>query len=113
MASLATNDDDDNNNNIPTKESIIENIKALIDDEQLLLAVEKLKLLKDKEIELSKNNNYIRFAKQCKEELNTFLTQLSPIDTSTSSDWVAVSEETEKYRVWYKQKRNLILYFPC
>ena len=45
MASLATNDDDDNNNNIPTKESIIENIKALIDDEQLLLAVEKLKLL--------------------------------------------------------------------
>lgn len=111
MASLATNDDDDDNNNIPTKESIIENIKALIDDEQLLLAVEKLKLLNDKEIvELSKNNNYIRFAKQCKEELNTFLTQLSPIDTSASSDWVAVSEETEKYRVWYKQEKETSSY---
>ena len=94
MASLATNDDDDNNNNIPTKESIIENIKALIDDEQLLLAVEKLKLLNDKEIvELSKNNNYIRFAKQCKEELNTFLEAVSKKEQAVTEQEVANSQQ--------------------
>jgi hypothetical protein len=115
MASLVT---ENNNTDSVDKESVINDIKTLIKDEQVLEAVELLKKTFDAtEIdELAQSNKYIHFAKQCKEEISSLLSELDPIKTTSSNEssdasgWVAVNAETEKYRVWYKEETKTSSY---
>ena len=107
MASLATGGDGDN------KDTLIQEITKLIQDEQVLEGVEKFRALESelgsdsgKLDEIVQNNRFVKFAQQCNMELTRFLDELAPIGSSKASKdgWVSVTEEKAKYRVWYKEE---------
>ena len=107
MASLATGGDGD------TKDTLIQEITKLIQDEQVLEGVEKFRALESelgsdsgKLDEIVQNNRFVKFAQQCNMELTRFLDELAPIGSSEASKdgWVSVTEEKAKYRVWYKEE---------
>ena len=103
MASLATGGDGD------TKDTLIQEITKLIQDEQVLEGVEKFRALaselgsdSDKLDDIVQNNRFVKFAQQCNMELTRFLDELAPIGSSEASKdgWVSVTEEKAKSRVW-------------